>query len=130
MSLSERRFDNPVYEVRPENESGRARILHHNLLLSCDTLPVAEPQQRPHREGTAQSERLLRRMQTYRQGSVEEWLEPFNESEDKIFEDQARWGTVEELGFSDLNPDTTAFQPQRRVKRQPTPFPSPLTIQK
>ena len=55
--------DSPVYEVRPENGSGRARILHRNLILPCDSLPVAEPQ-RPHREGTAQSERLLRRMQT------------------------------------------------------------------
>ncbi|KAI3373054.1 hypothetical protein L3Q82_006396 [Scortum barcoo] len=38
--------DIPVYELRPEKGKGRSRILHRNLLLSCDHLPL-ETQVRP-----------------------------------------------------------------------------------
>lgn len=30
----------PIYEVKPELGKGRSRILHRNLLLSCDHLPM------------------------------------------------------------------------------------------
>ena len=29
----------PIYEVRPERGKGRSRVLHRNLLMSCDHLP-------------------------------------------------------------------------------------------
>ncbi len=32
--------DAPVYEVKPENSKGRSRVLHCNLILSCDHLPL------------------------------------------------------------------------------------------
>ncbi|KAI3365872.1 hypothetical protein L3Q82_000851 [Scortum barcoo] len=38
--------DIPVYELRPEKGKGRSRILHRNLLLPCDHLPL-ETQVRP-----------------------------------------------------------------------------------
>ena len=31
--------DSPVYEIKPENEPGRSRTLHRNLLLPCPYLP-------------------------------------------------------------------------------------------
>ena len=31
--------DLPIYELRPENGKGRSRVLHRNLLMSCDQLP-------------------------------------------------------------------------------------------
>lgn len=31
--------DLPIYEVRPERGKGRSRVLHRNLLMSCDHLP-------------------------------------------------------------------------------------------
>ncbi|ROI16652.1 hypothetical protein DPX16_22629 [Anabarilius grahami] len=30
----------PIYEVKPEQGKGRSRVLHRNLLLSCDYLPL------------------------------------------------------------------------------------------
>lgn len=35
--------DSPVYRVRPENGKGPTRVLHRNLLMSCDSLPIEEP---------------------------------------------------------------------------------------
>ncbi|XP_019221791.1 uncharacterized protein LOC109204700 [Oreochromis niloticus] len=32
--------DSPVYEIKPENGKGRVRVVHRNLLLPCDFLPV------------------------------------------------------------------------------------------
>ena len=32
--------DSPVYEVKPETGTGPTRVLHHNLLLPCDSLPL------------------------------------------------------------------------------------------
>uniref|UniRef100_A0A3B3IPZ1 Gypsy retrotransposon integrase-like protein 1 n=1 Tax=Oryzias latipes TaxID=8090 RepID=A0A3B3IPZ1_ORYLA len=35
--------DLPIYEVKPERSKGRSRVLHRNLLMSCDHLPF-EPE--------------------------------------------------------------------------------------
>lgn len=34
--------DGPVYEIRPE-KGGQSRVVHRNLLLPCDSLPVEKP---------------------------------------------------------------------------------------
>ena len=34
--------NSPVYEVVPESGNGRTRVLHRNILLPCDYLPVTE----------------------------------------------------------------------------------------
>ena len=47
--------DSPVYEVKPETGTGPTRVLHRNLLLPCDSLPLesdvqkqeTSPKQRP-----------------------------------------------------------------------------------
>ena len=47
--------DSPVYEVKLETGTGPTRVLHHNLLLPCDSLPLESdvqkqepsPKQRP-----------------------------------------------------------------------------------
>ena len=39
----DRKPDSPVYEVKPETGNGRHRVLHRNLLLPCDFLPLTPP---------------------------------------------------------------------------------------
>ena len=34
--------DSPVYEVKPEEKKGKSKVLHRNLLLPCDHLPIPE----------------------------------------------------------------------------------------
>ena len=34
--------DSPVYEVKPEEKKGKSKVLHRNLLLPCDYLPIPE----------------------------------------------------------------------------------------
>uniref|UniRef100_A0A3B3SXZ0 Gypsy retrotransposon integrase-like protein 1 n=1 Tax=Paramormyrops kingsleyae TaxID=1676925 RepID=A0A3B3SXZ0_9TELE len=51
--VAQRKYqDSPVYEVRPESGKGKTRILHRNLLLPCDYLPVGQEHLpgRPERE--------------------------------------------------------------------------------
>lgn len=39
--VTQRKYeDSPVYELKPENGNGRTRVIHRNLLLPCDFLPV------------------------------------------------------------------------------------------
>ena len=41
----------PVYEVKPEQGRGRSRVLHRNLLLPCDHLPLeTDLQTKPRRK--------------------------------------------------------------------------------
>ena len=37
----------PVYEVRPERQTGKPRVLHRNLLLPCTFLPIEPPRTSP-----------------------------------------------------------------------------------
>ncbi|XP_035664236.1 uncharacterized protein LOC118407810 [Branchiostoma floridae] len=48
--------DIPVYEVRPECREGRSRVLHRNMLLPCDGLPLEVPVDKQSKEKTPQRE--------------------------------------------------------------------------
>ncbi|XP_013884929.1 uncharacterized protein LOC106533237 [Austrofundulus limnaeus] len=56
--VTERKYDGgPVYEVRPEQGGGRAKVLHRNLLLPCDFLPVEQIQPEPLRPAKSKFKR-------------------------------------------------------------------------
>lgn len=55
--VSRRSSDSPVYEVVPEG-GGKSRVLHRNLLLPCDSLPLDEL------EGNAKQEKVGRQTQS------------------------------------------------------------------
>ena len=61
--------DMPVYEVKPESENGRSRVLHRNLLLQYSYLPVATPHRPP------KSRRPVSRRANKQQGSQEKTTE-------------------------------------------------------
>ena len=44
--VSQKGKESPVYEVKPERGTGRGRILHRNMLMPCNALPLEEPAQR------------------------------------------------------------------------------------
>ena len=48
--ISRKGEDSPVYEVKPETGPGGTRILHRNLLLPCNHLPVDVASKTPHRQ--------------------------------------------------------------------------------
>lgn len=66
--------DSPVYEIEPENGKGRTRVMHRNLLLPCDFLPVEKDDstvqsRRPRRNKQANKQRL----QDHNSDDEEDW---------------------------------------------------------
>ena len=63
----DKKQDSPVYVIRPERGPGKTRVLHRNLLLPCDFLPVEE--EVTSRDTMPQKEKK-RNKQTYRGDDV------------------------------------------------------------
>lgn len=42
MVVSQKGENSPVYEVKPERGTGRGRILHRNMLMPCNALPLPQ----------------------------------------------------------------------------------------
>lgn len=40
--VQKKRSECPVYEVQPETGQGGVRVLHHNMFLLCEFLPVEQ----------------------------------------------------------------------------------------
>ena len=59
--MVERKGDSPVYEVKLEGGDDRKRILHRNLLLPCDVLPVTPEQKSRVRNRTRSDTRISKR---------------------------------------------------------------------
>uniref|UniRef100_A0AAV2MHF4 Uncharacterized protein n=1 Tax=Knipowitschia caucasica TaxID=637954 RepID=A0AAV2MHF4_KNICA len=43
----EKKSDTPVYVIKPERGPGKTRVIHRNLLLPCDYLPIEDMLQKP-----------------------------------------------------------------------------------
>uniref|UniRef100_A0A8C5E4S7 Gypsy retrotransposon integrase-like protein 1 n=1 Tax=Gouania willdenowi TaxID=441366 RepID=A0A8C5E4S7_GOUWI len=64
--------DSPVYELKPENGKGRVRVIHRNLLLPCDFLPVATD--KPSESGKRRKENNRRSQREEENSSEDEEL--------------------------------------------------------
>ena len=88
--------ESPVYELRPETGRGRNRVLHRNLLLPCEHLPLENWHELTRK--TTETQRATKRV-------------PHNESDDEISnsdsdtEDEFRV-TVHQPEIMEVNPDT------------------------
>lgn len=100
--------DSPVYEVKPENGHGRTRVLHRNLLLPCDFLPVEKP---------LSKKQIVGKKGKSKNAPVQ--LENFENHSD----DEDEWGYISGLpldgaptrGMSKLRAEASEFQPQAMV---------------
>lgn len=65
--VKRRSSDSPVYEVVPEG-GGKSRVLHRNLLLPCNSLPLDKPGTDPKQKGRRnQTQTRIRQRRTNRQ---------------------------------------------------------------
>ncbi len=101
MVISRKSPDGPVYEIRPE-KGGQSRVVHRNLLLPCDSLPVEKPDTKYCR--------------TQRKHSAKSRKEPeqqHNSDDDEGYELCCKFPTHSEQSLKPitLNPEAEPFQP-------------------
>lgn len=65
----------PIYEVRPERGKGRSRVLHRNLLMSCDHLPFeTQPElEKENKRKQRKKHRPVRQTEGSDEDSVDEY---------------------------------------------------------
>lgn len=102
--------DSPVYVVRPEAGPGKTRVLHRNLLLPCDFLPVEEDQQEKEKMRKKSSDTDKRKKRQ---------AKPKERNPDSSSEDEANWRFITTRPSepfnqvsSQLRVEAKEFQPQ------------------
>ena len=105
--VKRRSSDSPVYEVAPEG-GGKSRVLHRNLLLPCDSLPLGKPEPAP-----ATQERKIRTRTRTRQRQINESEENSDSESSEEVELVYRFPEDQELSqrAADLNPEAEPFAP-------------------
>lgn len=103
--------DSPVYEVKPEIGKGRTRMLHRNLLLPCDYLPIDRGQKIPDRPSARKQGKVPKTTQLPTKISEEI-------SEDESDHEQEQWRSfipVTQRDYAkedtELNPEAAEFYP-------------------
>ena len=105
--VKRRSNDSPVYEVAPEG-GGKSRVLHRNLLLPCDSLPLAKPEPAPAK----QERKILTRIRKRQHQISKPEENSDSESSDEV-ELVCRFPNNQKLSqrAADLNPEAEPFAP-------------------
>lgn len=98
--------DSPVYEVVPEGK-GKSRVLHRNLLLPCDSLPLGKLEPVPAKQE--------REIQTYTRTRHHQINEPVEDSDSESSEVELVCCFSDDQKLShraaDMNPEAEPFAP-------------------
>lgn len=105
--MSRKSKDSPVYEIAP-GRGGKSHVVHRNLLLPCDSLPVEDPEPEADYKNASNV-----RTRQQRQADLN------SESEDTEGEDEHEMvlrfphRTQQSRTTSSLNPNAEPYQPRR-----------------
>lgn len=107
--VKRRSSDSPVYEVAPEG-GGKSRVLHRNLLLPCDSLPLekSEPDPAKQEQRKTQTRTKTRQDQSRRQG---EDPDSENSDDEELVCRFTHYHEEPSREATDLNPDAEPFAP-------------------
>uniref|UniRef100_A0A8C2FHY4 Gypsy retrotransposon integrase-like protein 1 n=1 Tax=Cyprinus carpio TaxID=7962 RepID=A0A8C2FHY4_CYPCA len=98
--------ESPVYEVRPEREKGKSRVIHRNLLLPCDFLPLEREKSDRLRSQNARN--TTKRNKIDRDKNTQFPVHSESESE----EEYVLTGRWQEKDHMPLNPRAPPFKPR------------------
>lgn len=104
--------DSPVYQISPENGVGRDRVVHRNLLLPCDYLPLELPSvQTPRQQRHTPTPTKRKKTPRY-----EQQQQPASDSSSEGHDGNGtyQWHLRERLLHqASLNPEVEPFQPHQ-----------------
>uniref|UniRef100_A0A8C5MS83 Gypsy retrotransposon integrase-like protein 1 n=1 Tax=Leptobrachium leishanense TaxID=445787 RepID=A0A8C5MS83_9ANUR len=105
--------ESPVYEIKPENGEGRNRVIHRNLLMPCDHLPLEKPEKAAEQAIPKKRDSLEKKIQATRK------RQPQDDSDSDSGDDYQLVYRLRPLveknsrnGEPMLNPRARVFQPQ------------------
>jgi len=111
----------PVYDVKPEKGVGRSRVLHRNVLLPCDFLPMEESD-REAKETQKRKETTQGRLA--KKGRARDQTDSMTSYDENSSEDEEKWRIITSAPEKQKHPhvqlrlDAKEFHPYLENKKQ------------
>lgn len=104
--------DSPVFELEPENGRGRTRVMHRNMLLPCDFLPITSDANKTVAETRAKKKHLDEKNKMY---NTQAQLEESEEESDQDLCDVVLTWPAPQPHSTSLDPTAVEFVPQTNI---------------